>query len=214
MKKVNDLKRFTFYLWVGLAYLMLWVLGEWGGHGEWSGHPGMFGTILLNEIWRTSYIIVVNYILFEYSVPAILRRRKYVLINIFLALVLFFAHLLLYTIVLYIWKTIGAGMGIYTEFRNFKDIKQELSFHFGFSVGSFFFFGIIRHIYNYIKLKASAQRLLIEKQMAELNYLKSQTNPHFLFNTLNNIYSLARDKSELRSGIHFAPVENIAVYAL
>src|SRR5258707_12502413 len=67
----------------------------------------------------------------------------------------------------------------------------------GFSVGSFFFFGIIRHIYNYIKLKASAQRLLIEKQAAELNYLKSQTNPHFLFNTLNNIYSLARDKSDL-----------------
>jgi LytS/YehU family sensor histidine kinase len=30
-----------------------------------------------------------------------------------------------------------------------------------------------------------------------LNYLKSQTNPHFLFNTLNNIYSLARDKSDL-----------------
>jgi LytS/YehU family sensor histidine kinase len=37
--------------------------------------------------------------------------------------------------------------------------------------------------------------LRIEKQEAELNYLKSQTNPHFLFNTLNNIYSLARDKS-------------------
>lgn len=37
----------------------------------------------------------------------------------------------------------------------------------------------------------------IEKQGAELNYLKSQTNPHFLFNTLNNIYSLARDKSDL-----------------
>jgi two-component system, LytTR family, sensor kinase len=39
--------------------------------------------------------------------------------------------------------------------------------------------------------------LRIEKQEAELNYLKSQTNPHFLFNTLNNIYSLARDKSDL-----------------
>ena len=197
MKKAKDTRRFTFYLWVGFAYLMLWVLGEWSGHGEWVGHPGMFRIILLNEIWRTSYIVVVSYVLFEYSVPAILRRRKYVLINILLAVVLFFAHLLLYTIGLYIWKTIGAGIGIYTEFRSFRDIKEELSFHFGFSVGSFFFFGIIRHIYNYIKLKASAQSLLIEKQLAELNYLKSQTNPHFLFNTLNNIYSLARDKSDL-----------------
>ncbi len=66
-----------------------------------------------------------------------------------------------------------------------------------FSTGSVFFFGIIRHIYNYIKLKQAAQQLRIEKQAAELNYLRSQTNPHFLFNTLNNIYSLARDKSDL-----------------
>jgi LytS/YehU family sensor histidine kinase len=62
---------------------------------------------------------------------------------------------------------------------------------------SFFFFGIIKHVNDYRLLLSAAQRLRIEKQEAELNYLKSQTNPHFLFNTLNNIYSLARDKSEL-----------------
>jgi len=35
-----------------------------------------------------------------------------------------------------------------------------------------------------------------EKQKAELSYLKSQVNPHFLFNTLNGIYSLALDESK------------------
>lgn len=34
-----------------------------------------------------------------------------------------------------------------------------------------------------------------EKMEAELKYLKSQVNPHFLFNTLNNIYGLARERS-------------------
>jgi two-component system, LytTR family, sensor kinase len=38
--------------------------------------------------------------------------------------------------------------------------------------------------------------LLNEKREAELKFLKSQMSPHFLFNTLNNIYSLARKKSD------------------
>ena len=40
------------------------------------------------------------------------------------------------------------------------------------------------------------QKLLTENKNTELAYLRSQVNPHFLFNTLNNIYSLVFQKSE------------------
>jgi LytS/YehU family sensor histidine kinase len=41
------------------------------------------------------------------------------------------------------------------------------------------------------------QEIEKEKTLTELKALKSQINPHFLFNSLNNIYSLARRHSDL-----------------
>lgn len=53
-----------------------------------------------------------------------------------------------------------------------------------------FFFSLILKISN--RWKQSEK----EKLHAELSYLKAQINPHFLFNTLNSIYSLAIEKSD------------------
>lgn len=47
-----------------------------------------------------------------------------------------------------------------------------------------------------IRQKSAQQELLQRKLELELQFLKSQSNPHFLFNTLNNIYSLARKNSD------------------
>jgi Putative regulator of cell autolysis len=41
------------------------------------------------------------------------------------------------------------------------------------------------------------KNLQIEKRETELQFLKSQMNPHFFFNTLNNIYGLAYQKDDL-----------------
>lgn len=37
--------------------------------------------------------------------------------------------------------------------------------------------------------------LQAEKRKAELHFLRAQTNPHFLFNTLNNLYGIARKEA-------------------
>ncbi len=40
------------------------------------------------------------------------------------------------------------------------------------------------------------KELIEEKLQSELKFLRSQTNPHFLFNTLNNLYHLSRKNSK------------------
>ncbi|HEV3251330.1 MAG TPA: sensor histidine kinase, partial [Puia sp.] len=47
---------------------------------------------------------------------------------------------------------------------------------------------IFRIALAYFTLKQQSEKILAQKSQAELNLLKSQVQPHFLFNTLNNIY--------------------------
>lgn len=50
-----------------------------------------------------------------------------------------------------------------------------------------------KHWYNY---QAATQILAQEKLQAELKFLRAQVHPHFLFNTLNNLYALTLKKSD------------------
>ncbi|ANQ50343.1 histidine kinase [Flammeovirga sp. MY04] len=49
---------------------------------------------------------------------------------------------------------------------------------------------------NWIANQRKTRELEKQNMMTELSLLKSQIQPHFLFNTLNNIYSLTLDKSD------------------
>ena len=186
MKVSIDRERFKVYLGIGAVYLGLTVLGD-----LFQRQP--FFTAVLNNVWLVSYLVVLNYFLYECALPSFKFTWKRMLVTpVFL-----FAFLMLCSYGFYGWRSLGAALNLYIPVTEHASVSKGVESYVPMSFFSVLFFGILIHRHDYRKLKETAQQLRIEKQEAELNFLKSQTNPHFLFNTLNNIYSLARDKSDL-----------------
>lgn len=187
MPKETDYKLIRFYIYTAVGFLFLYSFGEYFEYRE------TFIRRVINSIFLVGYLTVVNYVLFEKVIvlfkPPYLRNYK--------ALLLLLAVILLSTVGLYAWRECWIAAGIYIDYRPELTISKGILVHSQFSLAFFIFLAIIRNIYNNIRLREKNNQLLIEKKEAELSYLKAQTNPHFLFNTLNNIYSLARDKDDL-----------------
>ena len=55
---------------------------------------------------------------------------------------------------------------------------------------------LIRFSIDWFDSQTLKDELIKERQASEIALLRSQVNPHFLFNTLNNIYSLVYNKSD------------------
>jgi two-component system, LytTR family, sensor kinase len=185
MKELLNIKRFKLYGWVGLGLVFMCTISEV------HGHKG-FGTALLDCLWLTTWLTLVSYVLYEYSFPRLRWRRFYI------GILLLLLYIFLFSEGFHLWAQLGGALHLNTDYLDPvpRPIHPDFSEEVSFSIPAAIMFGIASIIYHNVRLRQTTQQLRIEKQSAELNYLKSQTNPHFLFNTLNNIYSLARDKSD------------------
>lgn len=66
------------------------------------------------------------------------------------------------------------------------------------SIYPYTFFALAIKLLKYWYENKQAQQILLQdKLQAELKFLKTQIHPHFLFNTLNNLYALTLKKSDL-----------------
>jgi hypothetical protein len=80
--------------------------------------------------------------------------------------------------------------------NSFEGIVNDMQSYFAFMFMWLVIFtlaGIYHHSINKLK---QMEAELNNKREAELTFLKNQLNPHFLFNTLNNLYGLTLKKSD------------------
>ncbi|HEY9007913.1 sensor histidine kinase [Ohtaekwangia sp.] len=79
------------------------------------------------------------------------------------------------------------------DFPRPKGEESSILMEFGHN---FFRFAVVTFVSLTLKISNRWKQAEQAKLNAELSYLKAQINPHFLFNTLNSIYSLAIQKSD------------------
>lgn len=113
----------------------------------------------------------------------------------------------LYVIVFLIACGLARGFLIITLYNSFFPEKPE-TWSFGAAV-NFVLAGFLTYMLSFIfrialayfALKQQSEKILAQKSQAELNLLKSQVQPHFLFNTLNNIYYEAYREAPRTAGL-------------
>lgn len=149
-------------------------------------HFGYFGLINLS-------VFYINYTLL---IPQLVKERKrYGLYVVsILALLIFMAVLktlvaLLYSEIVLAYKNEN-GSQIYTAIPQYV-FRAIFTSGFFIVVSS-----LVKFAVDWFGNERVQRQLESEKKDMELQFLKSQLNPHFLFNSLNNIYSLAYQKSD------------------
>jgi len=110
------------------------------------------------------------------------------------------AHLIAATIIVFIWMYIGvvivkifnlnSGLWIRNPFLNRAVIGYSLY------IGYVIFFYAVNYYYAFKEKSKNEIKLKALVKEAELHALKSQINPHFLFNSLNSISSLTMTDPE------------------
>lgn len=177
--KNNLTKTYHFLVWIILFFLYVLFLQNFISLQE----------AILHTSFYLTYIAMVFYLHTYYLAPRFLNKKK----------------LIYYVAILIVMLVISNFVNdIYIENFSIKlgNIKSEHSPHghnkyiISGTISTIFISYLAWFVIKYRNQEQQRKELIEQKSSAELAMLKSQINPHFLFNTLNNIYALSLEKAE------------------
>jgi len=151
--------------------------------------PILIGTF----IWGIVGNIVACYSMTYYLVPNFFNKKRYILFVLFILLLCAFLFALA-TINIVINAKMRHAIGTINYFSLFT-IRLQVIRVLGNPPLIFGLFLSLKTMKNWYLKQKENEMLVRENTNAELQLLKAQIHPHFLFNTLNNIYSFTLTKS-------------------
>lgn len=151
--------------------------------------------LVVSNIIGFLYLMVVFYLFYLFLAPVFLNRKKltdFFLFSFLAVLTLpFFGYTLLFL-------SRAFFDGTFRDFYHGYTIRVHMSGFYPVLTAAVFgsFFSVIINWFTTMNQKAELDR---QKLAVELDLLKSKLNPHFLFNSLNNIDSLIHSNPEKAS---------------
>ncbi|TMU56490.1 hypothetical protein FGG15_02825 [Flagellimonas algicola] len=155
------------------AFVLVLTLELLGG---WM-HIDKYDSLYSFYLWGLGYtisIMTVIWINHFVLIPYLLDKKKYFLYGFLLIGAIF----------------LGVSIKIYPKFDwiGITKMSSFLVYTTGTGMAAFFLRRSMRI------QRENSEKEKLQKEL-ELNYLKEQVNPHFLFNSLNSIYALSRQQS-------------------
>ncbi|MDR6919682.1 histidine kinase [Chryseobacterium sp. 2987] len=191
----NPLKKnlyFQFFFWTAL-----FLFGTARSYSEYE--KGAFHNLIIYNFCHWIFQIAGANFIYYVLVRKFLDTKKYLQFSLYFLICIYLISVVNKLFIVYGAEPFFMKIPQDSLISIFTDIGYLLP-HYSFPIvsGTFMFTAVM----FFIRYKDEKENTLIlqkEKAELELKSLKSQLNPHFLFNTLNNIYSLSLIGSEKTS---------------
>jgi two-component system, LytTR family, sensor kinase len=146
-----------------------------------------WGFVIAVELITLAFYAIVVYFNLFYLIPNYLTEKKFFL----------YVSLLVLTVLI---LTPIKMLVLFLSFSYLPDLQRQLLIdQKWFFLTIFIIAGgstVIKIISDWARYQRDRKELQTQTMQSELTFLKSQINPHFLFNTLNNLYALTLKKSD------------------
>ena len=141
-------------------------------------------------IGRVGLLILIAYLNLQYFLPRYLLKKRYL---VYFTMVILSVIGYLVAQSLFDYYLYGYVVGPLRDSR----LLGTLSYNF---FSTLWYLGLMLALklsLDWYGQQRIIQKITVEKLNAEIDFLRAQINPHFLFNILNNLYALTLKKSEL-----------------